>query len=110
MELTTRRNCAFCQHFGGITGTTSIWCNRFRIYESQALATGCVFWSREPGADDEPDPEFWRQLMAELHPPKAPKPLGAKRLPPPLTPDEVREVLRQVERRRAAGLVEEPLR
>lgn len=107
---TTRRNCVFCQHSGGISGRNSVRCERFGGHSSPALESPCVFWSREPGADDEADPQFWRDLMERLYP-ETPD-LMVRTSPvtkPLLTSDEIDRILRQVEAQRAAGLLPPPL-
>ncbi len=107
---TTRRNCVFCQHCGGISGRNSVRCERFGGHSSPALESPCVFWSREPGADDEADPQFWRDLMERLYP-ETPD-LMVRTSPvtkPLLTSDEIDRILRQVEAQRAAGLLPPPL-
>jgi hypothetical protein len=47
--------CYTCSHFGRHKGTVYVWCIRpgFHHVVGQPL-TGCSFWVREPGSDDEP--------------------------------------------------------
>jgi hypothetical protein len=52
------------------TDSKSVWCNKFKCHESDARNCACVFWEREPGADDEADPAFWRDVMERAYPPK----------------------------------------
>jgi hypothetical protein len=48
------RVCATCRYFGElIDGGTSVWCERPEQRHVNACGYGCVFWEREPGADDE---------------------------------------------------------
>jgi hypothetical protein len=52
------KRCATCQHFGHWTPAGYAWCLHgkmvFAMYQ-----TGCGYWVREPGADDDlvPDPD-----------------------------------------------------
>lgn len=107
---TTRRNCVFCQHCGGISGRNSVRCEHFGGHSSPALESPCVFWSREPGADDEADPKFWRAIMERLYPETPDRMVrSGPGNTPVLTSDEIDRILRQVEHQRAAGLLPPPL-
>ena len=50
------RPCWHCTYFAGLDASGShSWCQLTGSARVQALpATGCAFWLREPGSDDEP--------------------------------------------------------
>jgi hypothetical protein len=52
------RPCWHCVSFGAMVyGGSAAWCSRPGVAPVQAQpATGCAFWVREVGADDEPGP------------------------------------------------------
>jgi hypothetical protein len=57
----------------------TILCDRFG-HNFPAVKTECAFWEREPGADDESDPAFWREVMHRRNPPKPVQPLRPRTL------------------------------
>jgi hypothetical protein len=52
------RPCWHCRHFVGLVyaGTAALCGRPGATPIAAAPASGCAFWSREPGADDEPSP------------------------------------------------------
>jgi hypothetical protein len=67
MEPDAHHSCYTCHHFGERLGHHA-WCETYR-YVNAEPETGCVYWEREPGADDEGEPEpecklvDWARLM-----------------------------------------------
>lgn len=48
------RECRFCEHWGGdIPNTASAVCTRKRRSVNAIAKTGCVFWVRATGSDDD---------------------------------------------------------
>jgi hypothetical protein len=78
----TEGPCSHCHFFDGWTaGGTAARCIRDRLHVRATPETGCVFWEREPGADDDeiPPPSGGPDPLAfflALHRPK-PAPGGA---------------------------------
>ena len=60
-------SCYTCQHFGERRGH-HVWCDEYR-YVNGEPETGCVYWRRCPGADDEGEPQApnrvvdWDEVM-----------------------------------------------
>lgn len=54
----TARPCWHCDGYAGLTvsGCHARCVRGGRLHIQGAPRTGCVFWEREPGADDEPGP------------------------------------------------------
>jgi hypothetical protein len=75
----TKRNCVLCHRFERMVTAETILCDRFG-HNFPAVETECVFWEREPGADDESDPAFWREVMHRRNPPKPVQPLRPRTL------------------------------
>ena len=48
------RRCETCQHFGHWTDGGHVWCLHGKIVFATPH-TGCGYWVREPGSDDEDD-------------------------------------------------------
>ncbi len=73
----TPKPCWHCTHFAGMVaeGAHSL-CNGPGSRVLAQPATGCTYFEREPGADDEPgppggvrpDPPDWRAMMARTQP------------------------------------------
>ena len=80
------RNCVLCANFVCIVGSDAVRCFKFGC-ASPAREMQCAFWEREPGADDESDVGFWRQVMERLYPPRQCTPLQ------PRTPEETRTIM-----------------
>ena len=75
-----------CTKFVRISGPDTVECERFGN-NWPARETKCAFFQREPGADDEVDPEFWRGVMERIYPPKPHVPLK------PRTAEEARAIM-----------------
>jgi len=73
------RNCVLCSRFVEFTGPDTVRCAKFGN-NWPARETQCAFWEREPGADDETAPEFWRQVMERQCPPRHRPPLRPRML------------------------------
>lgn len=82
---TPLKNCMLCSHFERISSSNSVLCNdrHVRGHSSPARETQCVFFEREPGADDETDLALWRQVMHRAFPPKPDVPLVPRARPAP---------------------------
>lgn len=61
------------------TGSDSVQCSRFGNV-SPAREVHCAFWEREPGADDESNPELWRRVMGRTYPCRPRQPLKPRTL------------------------------
>lgn len=47
------RPCWYCRHFGQMGGAHSAVCNRDEGHLRSQPETGCAFFEREPGVDDD---------------------------------------------------------
>lgn len=63
-----RHSCYTCAGYGRRLGN-AVWCAKSK-YVNAAPLTGCAFWEREPGADDDGEPpikiETWDEALARV--------------------------------------------
>lgn len=63
------RSCFTCEHYGkALDAGRTVWCVKPGWEHARAQPeSGCAFWSREPGTDDD-IPARIREMMAEGRP------------------------------------------
>jgi hypothetical protein len=66
-EQYERHSCFTCAHYGE-RRDLNVWCEKYS-YMRSAPESGCAFWMREPGADDEGEPPLpctdWNTIYAQ---------------------------------------------